>query len=62
MRLDGNMAAARDDVPQEAAAARSEQEVSVVVIEHSMDPNSETTDGATPVDVRTVQVMGDFGR
>lgn len=55
------MTVALENLTQEAAAMTSGQEGSVAVIVESISPTSEAAAGATPADVRSVQVMGDVG-
>lgn len=56
------MPAARESTVRETVAPGSEQEGSAVVIEDSVAPVFEIAAGATPADVRTVQVTGDTER
>lgn len=61
MRLDENVPAARKNVTQEAASARSGQEGSVVMIEESVALASKAAAGATLANVRSVHVKGNVG-
>lgn len=61
MRSDEDVAAARENVTQEDATARSGQDGLVVVMEDSVTPASEAAAGATSAGVRLTQVSGDAG-
>lgn len=61
MRSDKNVPVARKNVTYEAAAARSGQEDSAVVIEDSAASALKAAAGATPAYLRSVQGTGDVG-
>lgn len=54
-----NALGARKNVARDTVAVRSKQVGSAEVIESNLAPNSEAAAGATPADVRSVQVTGD---
>lgn len=60
-RATDNVPGAGESIVRETVAARSRQEGSVVVIEDSVEPNSETTAGETPADVKLVKMTDDVG-
>lgn len=58
-RSNGNVPGARESGVRKTVAVRSEQEGSAVVIEDSLESNSEVGAGATPADVSSVQMTSD---
>lgn len=61
VRSDENVPVARGNATEEAVAATSGQEGLAVVIEDSVGPAPEAAAGATPADIKSVQVTDDAG-